>query len=156
MAGLNLVEIQDLIAAHIRQEFDNYEVYEDYVLDDQELQKIDSRVKPYIVISWDGLSRSSVGGSFSGVRYDQYFSGFSIGVIAPTPRQCRRALNIVADRLIGWSPDGVARLTPGTGMGTFVVSEKAGKPHLYMSIIDMSFPVNYDDPGSYIQPSGGS
>ena len=55
MAGLNLIEIQDIIAAYIEDEFSQYEVYQDYILDEEELSKQDSRIKPYIVISWDGL-----------------------------------------------------------------------------------------------------
>lgn len=150
MAGLDLVDIQEAILAHVQAQFSNYEVYEDYVLDEQELLKVDARIKPYIVISWDGLSRISSGGSFAGVRFDEYFSGFSIGVIAPTPKQCRKALNIIVDRLAGWSYDNVGRLIPEAASGTFVISEKNGKPHLYMAMADFSFPVNTTDPGSYI------
>ncbi len=150
MAGLDLVSVQDAIAAYVRAQFSNYEVYEDYILNDEELQKVSNKVKPYLVISWDGLSRSASGGSFSGVRFDQYASGFSIGVIAPAPKQCRRAMNIIFDKLTGYSFDGVAYLSPSTNLGTFVVSEKAGVPHLYMSMADFTFPMNFDDPGSNI------
>jgi len=152
MAGLDLVSVQDSIAAHVRSEFPNYEVYEDYILNDTELQKVDNKVKPYIVISWDGLSRSASGGSFSGVRFDEYFSGFSIGVIAPAPKQCRRAMNLIFDRLVGYSPDGVGYLSPSTNLGTFVVAEKAGVPHLYMSMADFTFPMNVENPGANITP----
>lgn len=152
MSGLDLVSIQDLIASHVESQFSGYKVYQDYVLNDEQLEKISNRVKPFIVISWDGLSRSPAGGSFSGVRFDEYSSGFSIGVIAPAPKQCRQAMNVIYDNLTGWSYDGIARLSPSGGMGTFVVSEKNGVPHLYMSMADFDFPVNYDDPGSYITP----
>lgn len=150
MAGFDLITVQDAIAAHVESEFSGYEVYQDYILNDEELQKVDARVKPYIVISWDGLSRSASGGSFSGVRFDQYFSGFSIGVIAPTPRQCREAMNLIFDRLTGYSPDGIVELSPSTNLGTFVVSEKSGVPHLYMSMADFTFPFNVENVGSNI------
>jgi hypothetical protein len=152
MAGLDLVAIQDTIADYIKDEFAAYQVYEDYVLNDEELQKVDAKIKPYIVISWDGLSRSNTGGSFSGVRFDEYYSGFSIGVIAPSPRQCRRAMNLIFDNLTGWSYDGVGRLSPSANFGTFVVAERNGVPHLYMSMADFEFPVNAVDPGAYIEP----
>ena len=154
MAGLNLVEIQDVIVDHIRDEFPQYEVYEDYILNEQELVKVDSRIKPYIVISWDGLSRSGANASFAGVRKDEYFSSFSIGIIAPTPKQCRRGLNILVDQLVGWSYVGVGYLTPGQSTGAFVIAEREGVPHLYMAMADFTFPVNAENPGAYIQPPG--
>lgn len=152
MAGLNLIEVQDLIVAHIRSEFSSYEVYEDYILNEQELLKVNNRVKPYIVISWDGLSRSPANASFGGVRQDEYFSAFSIGIIAPTPSQCRRGMNIMVDKLVGWSYDGVGVLTPLSSTGAFVIAERDGTPHLYMAMAEFTFPMNSTDPGAYITP----
>lgn len=152
MAGLNLVPIQDDIAEYVSDEFPNYEIYQDYILNDQQLEKLSNKIKPFIIISWDGLSRSPAGASFSGVRFDEYISGFSIGVVAPAPRQCREAMNVIYDKLTGWSPDGVGKLTPSGGMGTFVIAEKSGVPHLYMSMADFTFPMNAIDPGAHIIP----
>lgn len=152
MAGLNLVSIQNQILAHVESEFSDYEVYEDYVLNEEELQRVDSRVKPYIVVSWFGVNRVPGASSMAGVRQDQYESGFDIGVIAPTPKQCRLAINIIFDKLVGYSYDNVAYLTPGTVTGSFVVAERNSAPHLYMAMAEFTFPVNYDDPGSYMTP----
>lgn len=152
MAGLDLVSIHNTILAHIESQFSDYDVYEDYILNEQELQRVDTRVKPYIVISWYGLNRIASGASVAGVRQDQYESGFDIGVIAPTPKQCRLSINIIVDNLVGYSYDGVARLIPGTTTGSFVVAERDGAPHLYMAMAEFTFPVNYDDPGSYMTP----
>jgi hypothetical protein len=152
MAGLNLVEVQDIIAEHIIDEFPAYKVYQDYILDEEELAKQDSRIKPYIVISWDGLTRLNSGASFGGVRKDQYVSGFDIGIIAPTPSQCRRGINIIVDKLVGWSYDNVGFLTPGSSTGSFVVAERNNRPHMYMAMAEFSFPMNAVDPGSPILP----
>jgi hypothetical protein len=156
MTGLNLIEIQETVLNYIEDEFPQYKVYEDYVLNEQELQRVDSRIKPYIVIAWHGLSRLSNGASFAGVRQDQYESGFDIGIIAPTPKQCRRGLNMVIDNLIGWSYDNVAYLTPGQSSSAFVVASRDGIPHLYMAMADFSFQMNTTDPGSRMTPPGGS
>ena len=153
MAGLDLVDIQEQIYDYIVAEFPDYKVYQDYILNEQQLEKLDARVKPFIVISWDSLRRSSRNSSFAGVRFDEYFSGFSIGVIAPTPTQCRKAINYITDSLVGWSPDGVGVLTPTGGLGAFVVSERSGVPHLYMSMSSFVFPMNAIDPGSYLNGS---
>jgi hypothetical protein len=152
MSGLNLVKVQDTILSYIEGEFPSYKVYEDYILSEEQLQRVDARVKPYIVIAWHGLSRLNRGASMAGVRLDQYESGFDIGVIAPTPKQCRRGMNIILDNLVGWSYDNVGRLTPGQSSGAFVVAERDGVPHLYMAMADFTFPVNTTDPGSYIKP----
>ena len=152
MTGLNLIQIQDLIVDYIRTEFAQYEVYEDYILNEQELAKVDARIKPYVVISWDGLSRSARNASFAGVRQDEYYSGFAIGIIAPTPSQCRRGMNILVDNLVGWSYDGVGYLTPSNSTGAFVAAERDGVPHMYMAMAEFNFPMNAEDPGAYITP----
>lgn len=152
MTGFNLVGTQDIILAHIESEFSSYEIYEDYVLNEQELARVDSRVQPYIVISWHGLNRMNNAAAISGVRQDEYESGFDIGIIAPTPKQCRKGLNILVDNLIGYSFDGGAYLTPGQTSNTFVVSNREGVPHLYMAMAEFTFPMNYDSPGQRMTP----
>lgn len=152
MAGFDLISIQNVILSHVESEFPSYKVYQDYVLSEEQLKRVDSRVEPYIVVSWYGLGRLGSGGSMSGVRHDQYESGFDIGVIAPTPTQCRQAINIIVDDLIGYSYDGVGYLTPGGSSSAFVVSERDGVPHLFMAMAEFTFPVNYDNPGSYMTP----
>lgn len=152
MAGLNLVGIQSQILSYIESEFPDYDVYEDYILNEQELQKVDNRVKPYIVIAWGGLDRLGGNAAISGVRQDEYESSFDIGVIAPTPKQCRYALNIIVDNLVGYSFDDVAYLTPGQSSSVFVVSDRNGVPHLYMAMAEFTFPVNYDNPGQAMTP----
>lgn len=152
MAGLDLVSIHSTILSYIESEFSQYEVYEDYILNEEELKRVDSRVEPFIVISWYGLARQEKNSAVAGVRHDEYFSGFDIGVIAPTPKQCRLAINIIVDNLVGYSYDGVARLIPGTSTSAFVVAERDSTPHLFMAMAEFTFPVNYDDPGSYMTP----
>jgi len=152
MAGFDLVSIHNTILAYIESQFSDYDVYEDYVLNEQELQRTDSRIKPYIVISWYGLNRLANNASMAGVRQDQYESGFDIGVIAPTPTQCRQAINIIVDNLIGYSYDGVGYLTPGSSTSSFVVAQRDGTPHLFLAMAEFTFPVNTTDPGSYMTP----
>lgn len=153
MAGFDLTSIHSTILSFVESEMPGYEVYEDYVLNEQELQRVDKRVKPYIVISWFGISRQGNNASIAGVRKDEYASGFDIGVIAPTPKQCRLAMNIIIDKLIGYSFDGGnAYLTPGTSSGAFVAAEREGVPHLYMAMSDFGFPINYDSPGTPMTP----
>lgn len=152
MSGLNLVLIQEQIAAHISAEFPGYEVHEDFIIDDEQINKTANNVKPYIVLTWAGLGHSQRGGSFGGVRYDEYYSSFEIGVVAPTPKQCRKALNVILDKLIGWSPNGSGHLVPFGGGGTYVAAERGGKPHLYVSTANLSFPVNGEGVGSNIAP----
>lgn len=152
MAGLNVVEVQDIIGAYIRQEFPNYEVYDDIVLDDQALLKVSNKVKPYIVLRWGGLVGSGQNKSFAGVRYDEYVSTVDINVIAPTPNQTRKAINIIFDKLIGWKPTGGGALTPQGGSAGFVIPGPDGTPHLYISSARLVFAVNSENVGSYITP----
>lgn len=152
MAGLNVVEVQDTIGAYIRQEFPNYDVYDDIVLDDQSLLKVSSKVKPYIVLRWGGLIPAGVNTAFAGVRFDEYVSTVDINVIAPTPNQTRKAINIILDKLIGWKPTGGGAMTPQGGAAGFVVPGVDGTPHLYISSARLVFAVNSENVGAYITP----
>ena len=152
MAGFDLVSVQNTILSYLESEFSDYEIYEDYVLNEQELQRVDRRVKPYIVVAWHGLERLNSAAAISGVRQDEYESGFDIGVIAPTPKQCRYAINIIVDNLIGYSFDGTAYLTPGASSSPFVAAARDGVPHLYMAMAEFAFPMNYNSPGTPMTP----
>jgi len=152
MSGLNLITVQEIIAAYVRQEFPAYEVYEDDILDNESLLRTNNKVKPYIVLRWGGLMRDGRGTSFAGVRLDEYVSNVDVNVVAPTPTQCRKAMNIILDKLIGWKPTGGGALTPEGGAGLFVVNNREDKPHLYIASGRLTFAVNSEDPGAYITP----
>tara|TARA_B110000483_G_C18163005_1_gene530076 strand:+ start:1023 stop:1484 length:462 start_codon:yes stop_codon:yes gene_type:complete len=152
MTGFNLVSVQNTILSYLQTQFSDYEIYEDYLISEQELQRVNKQVKPYIVIAWHGLDRLGSNAAISGVRQDEYESGFDIGVIAPTPKQCRYAINIIIDNLIGYSFDGTAYLTPGQSSSPFVAAARDGVPHLYMAMSEFSFPMNYDNPGQAMTP----
>jgi hypothetical protein len=152
MSGLNLVSIQDAITAYVRQEFSGYEVYDDYIMDDETILKESNKVKPYIVLSWDGLRNSPTGGSFVGARFDEYYSVVDVSIIAPNARQARIASNVIVDKLIGWKPQNSTPLSPEGATGTWVVENNNGKPHLYVSSARLRFNVNAEDVGSYITP----
>lgn len=152
MAGLNLFAVQEIIEAHIKSEFPGYQVYQDDVLDDEAILKIENKAKPYIVLSWAGLSRNTAATSFAGVRHDEYTSSVDITVAAPTGKQARMALNIIADRLIGWKPTGGGAMTPVSNLSTAVVNNSNGKPHVYLASTRMDFAMNSEDVAGYIQP----
>ena len=152
MSGLNLVALQDIIVAHVRAQFPAYDVIEDEILDDDYLLKVNGKVKPYIVLRWGGLFRNAANGSFAGVRFDEYTSAVDVNIIAPTPSQARRAMNIVMDNLIGWKPTGGGAMIPEGGSGVYVVVNDNNKPHLYIGSSRLSFTVNGEDVGSYITP----
>lgn len=152
MSGLNLVALQDVIAAYIRQEFPGYEVYEDDVIDNTSIHKTNGKLVPYIVLTWGGLNRNTGSANFGGVRYDEYNSSVSVFVVAPTGKQARRGINVVMDKLIGWKPTGGTALTPFVSAGNYTVNDDAGRPHAYVSVGRLSFQVNGENPGAPIAP----
>ena len=151
MDGINLVDLQDDIAAHIVSEFPSYEIVQDEVLDDEYILRINNNVKPFIVLQWGGLGRDAREASFAGVRHDEYFSSFDIVAVAPTPRIARRILNMFMDNLIGWKIEG-SELTPSNRIDTFAVRDSTGAPHLYLSIGTLSFRFNSSNPDANITP----
>jgi hypothetical protein len=152
MAGLDLVAVQDIIEAHIRAEFSGYDIYDDDVLDDEAILKIDGKAKPYIILVWGGLNRSATNTSFVGTRYDEYNSSLDVVIAAPNSRQARRSLNVVRDKLIGWKPTGGGAMTSAGGYATSVVNNSAGRPHVYLATSRLEFAVNSEDVGAYITP----
>jgi hypothetical protein len=152
MSGLNLFAVQEIIEAHIKEEFPNYNVYQDDVLDNEAILKIDNKAKPYIILSWGGLERNLAGTSFAGVRHDEYFSSVDVIVAAPTGKQSRMALNVILDRLIGWKPINGGAMTPFGGIATSIVNNTAGRPHIYLASGRLEFAMNSQNVGEYIQP----
>jgi hypothetical protein len=152
MGGFNLVQIQDIISAYIKAEFPDYQVYDDVVLDDEYVYKIGNKVKPYIVIQYGSLSRSTTANSFAGVRHDEYSSFVDVSVVAPTPNQARRASNIIVDNLIGWKPTTSTTLIPMDGMELWASEDSAGRPFVYICNSRFGFQMNTENIGSYITP----
>ncbi len=148
MTGLDLIAVQDVIATHVETSFPTYDVKQDYVLDDEEILKLDNRIKPFIVLRWHGLSRSPQNASFRGARFDEYNSAVDVIVVAPNPRISRQALNYVMDELIGWQVPGGSQLTPSGGQSVASVPDYQGKPHLYLAVNTLTFQVNSDGVGA--------
>ena len=142
MTGLDLFSVQDVIATHISSSLPNYEIKEDYVLDDEQILKIDNKTKPFIVLRWHGLERSTENTSFMGPRYDEYSSAVDIVFVAPNPKIARRGLSMVMDELIGWELPSGSQLTPTGGQSVFAVPDYNGKPHIYMAVNTLEFQVD--------------
>jgi hypothetical protein len=152
MSGLNFIQVQDSITAHIREEFPGYQVYDDVVVDDDFILKNGNKVKPYIVLNWGGLNKSGFGGSFVGARHDEYFSTVDIVVVAPTPRQARLSSNIIIDRLIGWKPQDSSPMFTTSGTDLLAVENSNGSPFVYAASTRMQYAINATNVGEYIQP----
>lgn len=151
MDGINLISLQDEILAYVELQFPNYEVYEDVLIDDEYLLKINNNVKPFVVIQWGGLARNVNESSFAGVRHDEYMSNFSMVAVGPNSKITRRVLNMFLDKLIGWKIQG-SQLTPVSGINTAVSRDENNKPHLYLAIGTLSFRFNSSNPEANITP----
>lgn len=150
--SFNLIAFQNLIEGHVKSQFDNYDVYDETVLDDEEIVKFQGRFRPFIVLRHTGMLRSTVQTSFGGVRKDEYIGGFDLLVIAPTPAQAKIAAAMMQDELIGWKLPNGSYLTPEGGNDAFVIPDFNGRPHVYASAIGFSYRINENDPTSYSTP----
>jgi hypothetical protein len=150
MSGLNIIATQDSISAYVRQEFSNYTVYDDVLLDDEFIVKQGNKVKPYIVLQYGGLNSSPTNGSFVGVRHDEYYSNVDLCMIAPTPNQARRGLNALQNTLLGWKPLDSTPMRITSGMDILGIPNIAGSTIAYIASVRMSYNVNITDIGAYI------
>lgn len=152
MSGLNLSIPQEAIMAYVRDEFPNYVVYDNSVLDDEFVLKIGNKVKPYIVLGFGGLYPSNRGGSFAGARFDEYTSTMDATVVAAKPEHARQGMNLVVDKLIGFKPTGISSMTLQGGSAMWGVADTNGVPHVYLASQRLTYAVNSEDPGAYITP----
>ena len=152
MSGLNLEPGHEAIVAYVKEEFPNYTVYENSVLDDEFILKIGNKVKPYIVISFGGLFPSGTNGSFAGARYDEYTTTVDATVVAANPKHSQKAMNLVVDKLVGFKPEGIAAMRLQGGSMMWGVADNNGVPHVYLSSQRLTYAVNGENPGEYIQP----
>lgn len=152
MTGLNIIPVQDTITDYVKTEFAAYEVFEDGILDNAYLLQLNSKIKPYIVVSHGSPSRNANGASFGGVRLDEYVASVDVSVVAPTGKQVRQALNIIHDRLVGFKPTGGSALTPFASGGPWAVLNDSGAAHVYTGSVRFEYAINSEDPGAYITP----
>jgi hypothetical protein len=152
MSGIDLVAYQDEISAHIVSAFPNYEIIEDEVFDDESIARLQSKVKPFIVLRWSGMTRNSANASVAGVRHDEYISDFDIIATAPTPKISRRLLNYFMDALIGHKLSNGYSLTPTMGQSIFPLTENGSSPKMYLGVGTLEFRFTASSPTSYITP----
>ena len=152
MSGLNYTTTQDSIEAYIAQEFPGYDVYDNDVIDDDAIIKMGNKVKPYIVLNWGGLNPSAGGSSFAGARHDEYYSTVDVCVVAPTSKQSRVALNIILDKLIGWTPTDSTPLSVSSAMDVIGVPDYDGKPVVYFATQRLKYNLNTTSIGTPIVP----
>jgi hypothetical protein len=150
MSGLDVFTTQESISAYVRQEFPNYIVYDDILLDDEFIIKQGNKVKPYIVLQYGGLNNSQTGGSFVGVRHDEYYSNVDLCVVAPTPNQARRGLNALQNVLLGWTPTDSTPMRITSGMDILGIPNISGSTIAYIASVRMAYNVNTTDIGAYI------
>jgi hypothetical protein len=148
MTGLDLIAVQDAISTHVASALPTYQIKEDYILDDEQILKLDNRIKPFIVLRWHGLNRSPDNASLAGARFDEYSSAVDVIIVAPNPRISRQALNYVMNELIGWQVPGGSQLTPSGGQSVASIPDYQGKPHLYLAVNTLTFQVNSDGVGT--------
>lgn len=152
MSGLNFIEVQDSISAHIKETFPGYDVYDDVIVDDSFIIKIGNKVKPYIVLNWGGLNPTATNGSFVGVRNDEYYSTVDVVIVAGTPRQARLSSNVIIDSLIGWKPATSTPLAPSSGTDVFAIEDSNGSPFVYVATTRLQYAINAYNVGAYIEP----
>jgi hypothetical protein len=152
MSGLNIITTQDSISAHVRATFSGYQVYDDVVLDDEFISKRGNNVKPYIVLTYGGLRNSGNLGSFAGVRHDEYYSVVDVSVIASTPNQARRSMNVIQDSLIGWKPTDSTPMKLESGMTILGIPNSTGSIVSYLASFRLRYALNTTDIGTPIAP----
>jgi len=145
----NLIAFQDLIEQHVSSQFPAYTIYDETVLDDEEIVKFSGKFRPFIVMRHAGMLRDTGNTSFAGVRKDEYIGGFDLMVAAPSPAQAKIAVAMMQDELIGWKLPNGSYLTPEGGGTSLVAAEFNGRPHVYLSIVSFSYRINENDPISY-------
>lgn len=150
MAGLNIATTQDSISAYIREQFPNYVVYDDIVLDDDFVIKQGNKVKPYIVLQYGGLNPTNINGSFTSVRRNEYYSTVDVSVVASTPKQAKRGLLAVLDTILGWVPVDSTQLEISSSLDIWGVQDNSGAILTYMASVRFKYQVNTTNIGSYI------
>jgi hypothetical protein len=150
MSGLDLYSIQKSITAYVREQFPNYVVYEDDVINDEMIFRIGNKVKPYIVLRWNAMQRNMANTSFAGTRFDEYNSSVDVCIVAPTGSQCRQGINIIVDKLVGWQPENSSPMTLFGGGGLYVINDNTGSPHVYIATEKLAFNINAQNVGSHI------
>ena len=147
--SFNLIAFQDLIEQHVQSQFPAYTIYDETVLDDEEIVKFQGKFRPFVVIRHTGMLRSTVQTSFAGVRKDEYIGGFDLTLVAPSPSQAKIAAAMMQDELIGWKLPNGSYLTPEGGASNFVLPDFNGRPHVYLSVVGFSYRLSENDPISY-------
>ena len=132
---MSYLEVQDEIVALLR-EIPHIDVYEGQMDDAAftELLADSDAIRPFVTISFGGLidPRRSVKG-IVGVRADSQDTTFVVRTVASTDRTSRQVLQLVLDKLVGYSPTACGEITSALFGGTGAISS-LGNPTRYASV----------------------
>ena len=144
--GFNIVDIQDVITAHVESIVPSTLVLEDSIPDDFS-PPVDSNNKlvPYVVLRYGPIRPSYTGKSIMGTRYDEYWASVDVVAISANGRVSRKLNAGLVDGLLGFKPDGVSPMTMRTDAGDpaqFVVSSNESRPTQYICSTRLRYTVN--------------
>ena len=150
--GFNIVDLQDIIIAKVKETFPNHTIYEDSIPDDADLPitKL-GQIQPYIVLRFGPLRPSYVGKSFVGPRHDEYWASCDLIAISQNGRVSRKLNAALVSNMIGFRPDGVSPMQMRTDAGDpaqFVVSSNESRPTQYASTTRLRYTVNGTNVGA--------
>lgn len=150
--GFDIVGLQDIITAKVKDTFPNTLVLEDTIEDDRAIPRDDNgKVTPYFILRFGPIKAKRREKSFRGPRADGYFGTVDVIAIAPQGKISRRMNAAMVDRLIGFKPDGVNPMGLRGEEGDpsqFVVASNEARPTQNVCSTRMQFAVNTKNIGA--------
>jgi len=154
MGGFDIVALQDIITAKVKEILPNALVLEDSIPDDKDLPYTnDGRLAPYVVLRYGPIRPSYTGRSMGGARLDEYWASCDFLAIAPSGREARILNAALVSRMIGFKPDGVYPMAMRTDAGDpaqFVVSSNEARPTQFVATTRLRYAVNSVDAGAEV------
>jgi phage gp37-like protein len=140
---VSYLDVQDEIVALLR-EIPHVDVYEGQ-MDDEAFTALltdSNSIKPFITVSFGGLiNPTQRNKGIVGARKDSQDTTFVVRTVASSDRTSRQVLQLVLDKLVGYSPSGCGEITSALFGGTGQVSS-LGNPTRFAAVQALRVLVN--------------
>lgn len=129
--AFDLFQTQKSIREFLVAEFPQYEFFRNTVPEDLDVPRQGEEVNPFFVLQFGQMYATPRGGSFAGVRNDEYTSWCQLIGMGSVEDDVAAALSFLTDRMIGFKPVGASSLKPDGGTTDYGSRQYSVRPVLY-------------------------
>lgn len=143
MGNLNTWPVEQEINAWFDSTFPQFQIYHGAVTNPGDVVYVNDQIEPYLAIRYSDPTRSPIGNSMAGARYDTYYMFMDVYAVAQSSDVVRNMVGNILDTVIGHTFSQTSQIAKTAGGGQFQLYSAAERPPAHVSVVGFRFNLNF-------------